>query len=179
VLAKSLGTTNPINMAKATVDALKRLRRPEDVARIRGKQISEVLPISLARADAPAVGYEAPEANAETEAEQAPAPEESAAVIVVADSAPDDAVEEEPSLPGKVAGAAGDVAGTVAKAAVDVASDVIESVSEKGVVETVKEGVEKAKDVGESVSEKGVVETVKEGVEKAKDVVTPDEGESE
>src|ERR687893_1192424 len=44
VLAKSLGTTNPINMAKATVDALKRLRRPEEVAQIRGKQISEVLP---------------------------------------------------------------------------------------------------------------------------------------
>jgi small subunit ribosomal protein S5 len=45
VLAKSLGTTNPINMAKATVVALKGLRRPEDVAQIRGKQISEVLPL--------------------------------------------------------------------------------------------------------------------------------------
>ena len=45
VLAKSLGTTNPINMAKATVVALQQLRRPEDVARIRGKQISEVLPL--------------------------------------------------------------------------------------------------------------------------------------
>jgi len=45
VLAKSLGTTNPINMAKATVVALRELRRPEDVARIRGKQISEVLPL--------------------------------------------------------------------------------------------------------------------------------------
>ncbi len=44
VLAKSLGTTNPINMLKATVVALKSLRRPEDVARIRGKTISEVLP---------------------------------------------------------------------------------------------------------------------------------------
>ena len=44
VLAKSLGTTNPINMAKATIVALKELRRPEDVARIRGKQISDVLP---------------------------------------------------------------------------------------------------------------------------------------
>ena len=40
VLAKSLGTTNPINMAKATVVALRSLRRPEDVAKIRGKQIS-------------------------------------------------------------------------------------------------------------------------------------------
>jgi small subunit ribosomal protein S5 len=45
VLAKSLGTTNPINMAKATIVALKELRRPEDVAKMRGKQISEVLPL--------------------------------------------------------------------------------------------------------------------------------------
>ena len=44
ILAKSLGTTNPINMAKATVQGLKSLRRPEDVARIRGKTIEEVLP---------------------------------------------------------------------------------------------------------------------------------------
>jgi small subunit ribosomal protein S5 len=44
VLAKSLGTTNPINMARATVDGLKRLRRPEDVARSRGKAIKDVLP---------------------------------------------------------------------------------------------------------------------------------------
>ncbi len=45
VLAKSLGTTNPINMAKATVAGLKNLRRPEDVARQRGKTIREVLPL--------------------------------------------------------------------------------------------------------------------------------------
>jgi small subunit ribosomal protein S5 len=45
ILAKSLGTTNPINMLKATVNALQRLRRPEDVARIRGKAIEDVLPI--------------------------------------------------------------------------------------------------------------------------------------
>lgn len=48
VLAKSLGTTNPINMAKAATDALRRLRRPEDVARARGKTVSEILPISAA-----------------------------------------------------------------------------------------------------------------------------------
>jgi small subunit ribosomal protein S5 len=44
ILAKSLGTTNPINMAKATVNGLKRLRRPEDVAKMRGLTINEVLP---------------------------------------------------------------------------------------------------------------------------------------
>jgi small subunit ribosomal protein S5 len=44
ILAKSLGTTNPINMLKATVDGLRKLRRPEEVARIRGKTVSEVLP---------------------------------------------------------------------------------------------------------------------------------------
>ena len=45
ILAKSLGTPTPINLLKATVDGLKNLRRPEDVARIRGKRISEVLPL--------------------------------------------------------------------------------------------------------------------------------------
>jgi small subunit ribosomal protein S5 len=44
VLAKSLGTTNPINMLKAAESALRQLRRPEDVAKARGKSISEVLP---------------------------------------------------------------------------------------------------------------------------------------
>ncbi len=44
VLAKSLGTTNPINMLKAAEVALRQLRRPEDVARARGKSIDEVLP---------------------------------------------------------------------------------------------------------------------------------------
>ncbi len=68
VLAKSLGTTNPINMAKATVAALQDLRRPEDVARIRGKRISEVLPFSEAapvetEAEAASVAGEADDAR--------------------------------------------------------------------------------------------------------------------
>ena len=45
VLAKSLGTTTPINMTRATVEGLRRLERPEDVAQRRGKTISEVLPL--------------------------------------------------------------------------------------------------------------------------------------
>jgi small subunit ribosomal protein S5 len=44
VLAKSLGTTNPINMLKAAETALRQLRRPEDVAKARGKSIRDVLP---------------------------------------------------------------------------------------------------------------------------------------
>lgn len=52
ILAKSLGTTNPINMAKATVNGLRNLRRPEDVARIRGKTIAEVLPYKKPKPEA-------------------------------------------------------------------------------------------------------------------------------
>ena len=58
ILAKSLGTTNPINMLKAAEQALRQLRRPEDVAKARGKQISEVLP------------YQAPPAADETAVEE-------------------------------------------------------------------------------------------------------------
>ncbi|GIU95605.1 MAG: 30S ribosomal protein S5 [Gaiellaceae bacterium] len=46
VLAKSLGTTTPINMTRATIDGLQRLVRPEEVAALRGKRISEVLPVA-------------------------------------------------------------------------------------------------------------------------------------
>jgi small subunit ribosomal protein S5 len=67
VLAKSLGTTNPINMARATVDGLKNLRRPEDVAKARGKTIREVLP------------YSPPDESHETPAEAEPA--DAAAVV--------------------------------------------------------------------------------------------------
>jgi small subunit ribosomal protein S5 len=51
VLAKSLGTTNPINMLKAAESALRELRRPEAVAKARGKSIVDVLPYAAAEAD--------------------------------------------------------------------------------------------------------------------------------
>src|SRR6266513_2222550 len=62
ILAKSLGTTNPINMAKATVNGLKQLRRPEDVARIRGLTISQVLPYKAAEEDEQGVSRSEPQA---------------------------------------------------------------------------------------------------------------------
>jgi small subunit ribosomal protein S5 len=42
VLTKSLGTTNPHNVVKATVDALCKLRNPEEVAVARGKSREEI-----------------------------------------------------------------------------------------------------------------------------------------
>jgi len=90
VLAKSLGTTNPINMAKATVVALKELRRPEDVARIRGKRISEVLPFSAA---APA--EETAEVTEAAVAEAAPVAED-ATVVVDGPAVVEEPVLEEP-----------------------------------------------------------------------------------
>src|SRR5207237_8850360 len=42
ILAQSLGTTNPINMAKATGDGVKRPRRPDGVAKMRGLTIPQL-----------------------------------------------------------------------------------------------------------------------------------------
>lgn len=42
ILTKSLGSRNPINQARATLEALSMLRQPETVARVRGKAIEEV-----------------------------------------------------------------------------------------------------------------------------------------
>ena len=86
VLAKSLGTTNPINMAKATVAALQDLRRPEDVAKIRGKRIHEVLPL-------PAT----PAAEEEPATEEAPPTPEAAAPAAEVVEAEPAVVEEKPA----------------------------------------------------------------------------------
>jgi small subunit ribosomal protein S5 len=46
VLTKSIGTQNPINLVKATMDGLIRLRRPEEVAELRGLTVSQVLGVA-------------------------------------------------------------------------------------------------------------------------------------
>ncbi len=46
VLTKSIGTQNPINLVKATMDGLIRLRRPEEVAELRGLTVAEVLGVA-------------------------------------------------------------------------------------------------------------------------------------
>ena len=42
VLAKSYGSRNPINVVRATVNALARIRSPEDIAAKRGKSLEEI-----------------------------------------------------------------------------------------------------------------------------------------
>jgi small subunit ribosomal protein S5 len=44
ILTKSLGSSNPINLTQAALEALKNLREPEEVAKIRGKDIGYLLP---------------------------------------------------------------------------------------------------------------------------------------
>jgi small subunit ribosomal protein S5 len=47
VLTKSIGTQNPINLVKATMDGLIRLRRPEEVAELRGLTVKQVLGLDM------------------------------------------------------------------------------------------------------------------------------------
>jgi small subunit ribosomal protein S5 len=68
ILAKSLGTANAINLLMATVDGLKNLKRPEDVARLRGKEVRDVV-----RPHSEVVAEERAREAAEAEAEPEPA----------------------------------------------------------------------------------------------------------
>ena len=52
VLSKSLGSDNPINIVHATIQALKNLQRPEEVAARRGLPIEDVAPAAMLRARA-------------------------------------------------------------------------------------------------------------------------------
>src|SRR5262249_49865476 len=50
VLAKSLGSSNAINVSRATIKALRDLRRPADVAKLGGKAPEEVSTAGMLRA---------------------------------------------------------------------------------------------------------------------------------
>ncbi len=47
VLCKSLGSANHINVARATINGLKSLKRPDEVARLRGLSAEEFVPKGL------------------------------------------------------------------------------------------------------------------------------------
>lgn len=43
ILSKSLGSNTPVNMVRATIEGLKQLKRAEEVAKLRGKSVEELL----------------------------------------------------------------------------------------------------------------------------------------
>jgi len=46
ILSKSLGSQNPINLVKATIAGLQDLRKPEEIAQLRGLSVNAVLGLS-------------------------------------------------------------------------------------------------------------------------------------
>jgi small subunit ribosomal protein S5 len=103
VLTKSIGTQNPINLVKATMDGLMRLRRPEQVAELRGLTVRQVLGLDLEQEGAAQTaegdgaegdGAAEPVAVAmETDAPAEPAPAEPAPEEPAAPEAPADGGE--------------------------------------------------------------------------------------
>jgi small subunit ribosomal protein S5 len=87
VLTKSIGTQNPINLVKATMDGLTGLRRPEDVAKLRGLSIKQVLGLDLQEAAAKQAAARSapPEPAGESDEVAAGAAEPAAAVAAPPD----------------------------------------------------------------------------------------------
>jgi small subunit ribosomal protein S5 len=75
ILTKSLGSTTAHNVVKATLDALLRLRRPERVARLRGKEVADIMPADDRKKRTPVVAAPAEEAPAAAVPEPAETPE--------------------------------------------------------------------------------------------------------
>ncbi len=104
VLTKSIGTQNPINLVKATMAGLESLRRPEDVAKLRGISIREVLGISDTNG-AKKVKEEAPEqprpvqptAQGGAEAPEEAKPDEKPAEPAPEEPAPESPAPEDPA----------------------------------------------------------------------------------
>lgn len=131
ILAKSLGSQNPINLVKATVDALQSLRRPEDVAKARGLTVHDVLGIEKPQAK----NIEDVEAEVEADLEVAA---EAIEVAVVAEEA---ALED----------------AAIAEAEVEIA-EVAEAVAEQAAAEGDVETAEAAIEVAEEAAAVAEVE---------------------
>jgi small subunit ribosomal protein S5 len=80
VLSKSLGSQNPINLVRATVEGLKQLRSPKEIAELRGLTVAQVLGLD----EKPGNGTAAEAAPADAAAQQTPVTAEA----VVAAEAP-------------------------------------------------------------------------------------------
>ena len=54
ILSKSLGSSNPINIVNATMTGLRQLKRPEEIAQARGRNLDEIAPRPMLEAVAEA-----------------------------------------------------------------------------------------------------------------------------
>jgi small subunit ribosomal protein S5 len=95
VLSKSIGTQNPINLVKATMEGLMGLRRPEDVAKLRGLSVKQVLGLDLQEAAAKQNG----ESEASADAQEAGARD----AVAVAAAEPADSPASPPADTGSEA----------------------------------------------------------------------------
>ena len=92
ILTKSLGSNNPINLVKAAMDGLTRLKDAKEVARLRGVPLDELVPQTRQK-----TGPQ-PETEPEAQPEAQPEPEPETATEAASDEAADaQAVSEEPT----------------------------------------------------------------------------------
>jgi small subunit ribosomal protein S5 len=103
VLTKSIGTQNPINLVKATMDGIFQLRRPETVAELRGLSVREVLGIPRTNGAPPqqpaAESPGAPEAPTGPDAPGAPDEPATPDAPPAPEGTPEPAEEGEPQRP--------------------------------------------------------------------------------
>ncbi len=93
VLAKSLGSANKVNTAWATLTALRQLKRASDVARLRGKDVSELVPKSVVVATMNAEQEDAAQGIATVVEEQAEATPETVVETPRAEAVPVEAAD--------------------------------------------------------------------------------------
>jgi len=92
ILTKSLGSNNPINLVKAAMNGLARLKDAKEVARLRGVPLDELVPQTPGKIETQ------PEAQPEPQPEAQPEPEPETATEAATDEAADaQAVSEEPT----------------------------------------------------------------------------------
>jgi small subunit ribosomal protein S5 len=96
VLTKSIGTQNPINLVKATMDGIVRLRRPEEVAELRGLTVSQVLGLQNGTSTTDGEHLDAAPAE-EKPAPADDAPAAPAAAVAVEETAPPEEPKAEES----------------------------------------------------------------------------------
>ena len=97
VLTKSIGTQNPINLVKATMEGLHTLRRPEDVAKLRGISVREVLGVGPVDGG-PAEG-DADTKSAATNTAAGPSTDQASAVPLNGEAPPEAPAEAVPAPP--------------------------------------------------------------------------------